>query len=839
MRPITIRVVSGLLALGYLSAAPNGVVSPPSALSRTTSAVDLRLRQSPGRVDVVVAGLGTKVRVVSQTQSDGRWSARLTGVDLGDRPFIPQQTLLSSSELLSVRLEPLDSDLQLIVKARMGERVPTPTIGSNGDSWVVSFSGLTGPEQRSSGRLDLRRPGRVDQPVMAPPMRPRASAPPLGDIAVGTMLIDNRSFVNASGPPVSLSLNKAAAKNALMSLARLGGYGFVFVGGIDNSMGSEGVSGEYPVTMTFRGERYDRALNSVLMASGLQGRLDGNTLLVGTAVSAKSFGPQMSKVFRMNQVDVESAGSYLGNLGAAIQLAKTTTIMSRESETSGTSSNSSESSTSSTSTTTEVDTYGSGVGPLLGLVGTTDTRLNTITLIGDPRLINVAESYLKQIDLRKRQVAVKVQILNIDLLNDKSIDTSFSAQIGDTFLVSESGKAFMNFGGQKPGDSSGTGRVSNNYATDRPTYSTPGSYYNADTPQVQSQAIGYQPQDAFSPQVAAQDVVAPFFAVQDNVGRPQVEVAGQPNSFEDTGDDSLPDVFVPRLDGNGQQIYVPDNNPAASPVLVPRYDLNGQPVYINSSDPSADFVLRPRVDGSGRPVFVRDNSVNPSRTLVPVLDKKGRPVFVAGKDPNEYRQPRDSFLAYVEAVIESKNAKTLATPTLLVQEGSSAKVQTGTSVITDVTETIVDNVRTFSTSRRNAGLTLDLDVPKIDDNGFITLSVKPEVSVPEIAGERGGIIFYNITERSLNSGTIRLRDRQTLVLTGVIQDKDREIASKWPILGDLPLLGSLFRKTTSSREKNELVILVTPSIIDDNQGGSYGYGYRPATREARQLLGTR
>ena len=69
--------------------------------------------------------------------------------------------------------------------------------------------------------------------------------------------------------------------------------------------------------MGFRNERYDRALNSVLMSSGLQGRLDGNTSL-GNAVSAKSFGPQMSKVFRMNQVDVESASQYLGNLGVSI-----------------------------------------------------------------------------------------------------------------------------------------------------------------------------------------------------------------------------------------------------------------------------------------------------------------------------------------------------------------------------------------------------------------------------------------------------------------------------------------------------------------------------------------
>ena len=152
MQPFTIRVVSGLLAIGYISAAPNGVVSPPSAqsrmkpvLSRTKPAVELRLRRTAGQLDVVIEGLGTQVRAVSQSQSDSRWSARLTGVDLGDRPFTPQQTVLSSSELFSVRLEPIESDLQLIVKARMGERVPTPTIASNGDALVVSFSGLTGP----------------------------------------------------------------------------------------------------------------------------------------------------------------------------------------------------------------------------------------------------------------------------------------------------------------------------------------------------------------------------------------------------------------------------------------------------------------------------------------------------------------------------------------------------------------------------------------------------------------------------------------------------------------------------------------------------------------------
>ena len=81
-----------------------------------------------------------------------------------------------------------------------------------------------------------------------------------------------------------------------------------------------------------------------------------------------------------------------------------------------------------------------------------------------------------------------------------------------------------------------------------------------------------------------------------------------------------------------------------------------------------------------------------------------------------------------------------------------------------------------------------------------------------------------------------LRDGQTLVLTGVITEQQREQVNKWPILGDLPLLGSLFRNTSSSRQKDELVILVTPRILDDNQGGAYGYGYRPGTSESTIFL---
>ena len=77
------------------------------------------------------------------------------------------------------------------------------------------------------------------------------------------------------------------------------------------------------------------------------------------------------------------------------------------------------------------------------------------------------------------------------------------------------------------------------------------------------------------------------------------------------------------------------------------------------------------------------------------------------------------------------------------------------------------------------------------------------------------------------------------IISGVISESQKETISKWPLLGDLPLLGSLFRKTESVREKEELVIVVTPQILDDFQGGMFGYGYRPVTKEAKQVFGFR
>ena len=498
--------------------------------------------------------------------------------------------------------------------------------------------------------------------------------------------------------------------------------------------GGEGDSGEYPVTMAFRNERYDRALNSVRCHQGCKvGWME--TLCWWVLLFRRKVLGRRCPKYSNESVDVKSASQYLGNLGAVMN------------------------SPSKVGSDSSVTGYGSGYGPLIGLTGTTDLRLNTITLVGEPKLINVAQNYLKQIDLRKRQVAVKVQILNVTLDNDKNVDSSFSAKIGDTFIVSASGKAHMNFGAYKPGSAEGGAGV---YSGDG--YQTPGTY-DRDVELVEKKRF-------FPPYVEAKQT-------------------------KQTGIDKE----------TGAPIFTD----------VPLYDSEGRPVYWPDPNPNANWQEKALVDSqTGKKIYEKE----------PYSAKR-------------MTYPENSFYSYIESVIVSSSAKALAQPTLLVQEGEKATVRSGESVITGVSKSEGSNGSIqFSNTREDAGLTVDLEVEKIDDNGFVTLKLDPTISVPVSAGSQEGVQIFNVVKRELRSGRIRLRDRQTLILTGVIQESDRQLAQKWPILGDLPFIGQLFRSSSSNRQKNELVVIVTPSILNDENGASYGYGYLPSTPAGREFIKT-
>lgn len=71
-----------------------------------------------------------------------------------------------------------------------------------------------------------------------------------------------------------------------------------------------------------------------------------------------------------------------------------------------------------------------------------------------------------------------------------------------------------------------------------------------------------------------------------------------------------------------------------------------------------------------------------------------------------------------------------------------------------------------------------------------------------------------------------------MILTGVIQETDQSTTSKVPILGDIPILGALFRSQSDTTARTEVVIMVTPQILNDGTEAQFGFNYTPSKASA-------
>jgi len=201
------------------------------------------------------------------------------------------------------------------------------------------------------------------------------------------------------------------------------------------------------------------------------------------------------------------------------------------------------------------------------------------------------------------------------------------------------------------------------------------------------------------------------------------------------------------------------------------------------------------------------------------------------------------FLSALQATITSNNAKILTDPTLVVQEGETANVNITDEVITNITQQTQSTGNTSTTTttavKDKAGLQLGVAIDRVDDNGFVSLRVNPIIRTPggsqDLSTGQNVNTIRLLGERSLQSGLIRLRDGQTLIVSGIIRDEERITANKIPILGDLPIIGSLFRSTNKANQRAELIVLLTPQILDDSDRSNFGY-QNNISPDARQLL---
>ncbi len=158
----------------------------------------------------------------------------------------------------------------------------------------------------------------------------------------------------------------------------------------------------------------------------------------------------------------------------------------------------------------------------------------------------------------------------------------------------------------------------------------------------------------------------------------------------------------------------------------------------------------------------------------------------------------------------------LSSPTLLVRDGVAASITVGNEIPLVTSQTSIPigdtiNERTTSTiERRQIGLTLTV-TPTINSQGIVIMEITLDISNELPSSGNSTLLNREVkTEVVANSG-------QTVILGGLISENKSNGESLVPFFGDIPLIGNLFKSATENRDKTELVILVTPKIINGGE----------------------
>jgi general secretion pathway protein D len=161
--------------------------------------------------------------------------------------------------------------------------------------------------------------------------------------------------------------------------------------------------------------------------------------------------------------------------------------------------------------------------------------------------------------------------------------------------------------------------------------------------------------------------------------------------------------------------------------------------------------------------------------------------------------------------------KVLATPRILVLDNQTANINVGQSVprITNTQISSISGTAINSVTYTNVGVILNV-TPHIHPDGLVTMVVAPEIS--DVASAAESVPLGNGVSSptfDLNSAqtTVAVRNGTTVTIGGMIHDSYDDTVTKIPILGDIPLIGSLFSNTSRDITKRELMIFLTPYVV--------------------------
>jgi general secretion pathway protein D len=171
--------------------------------------------------------------------------------------------------------------------------------------------------------------------------------------------------------------------------------------------------------------------------------------------------------------------------------------------------------------------------------------------------------------------------------------------------------------------------------------------------------------------------------------------------------------------------------------------------------------------------------------------------------------------AVLKALDSNDLLNVLSTPNILTSDNKEAEIIVGSNVPFQGSSTISSGLSTTSIERKDVGITLKIK-PQISEGDYIRLDLSQEISAIGATITVGNGSTDRITTKRSAKTSIVVKDNETVVIGGLIQDQDEDVVTKVPFLGDIPGLGWLFKTKSKTKTKTNLMILLTPRIVKDN-----------------------
>ncbi len=169
----------------------------------------------------------------------------------------------------------------------------------------------------------------------------------------------------------------------------------------------------------------------------------------------------------------------------------------------------------------------------------------------------------------------------------------------------------------------------------------------------------------------------------------------------------------------------------------------------------------------------------------------------------------DIWTVYLDMLKEHGLSKTLAEPTLIAESGQAAEFLAGGEFPIPIPQQFSQVTIQF----KEFGVGLRF-TPTVLDDGRISVIVNPEVSELDFGNgvTLSGFQVPSLITRRVKT-VVELGNGQSFAIAGLLQETIRETVSKYPVLGDLPVLGALFRSTSFQKDETELIVIVTPHLV--------------------------